>query len=37
MAKDEFKKPYSVMKAAAYFSSDDVGATAAKEVKANFN
>lgn len=32
MAKDEFKKSYSAMKAAAYFSSDDVGATAAKEL-----
>lgn len=32
LAKDEFKKPYSAMKAAAYFSSDDIGATAAKEM-----
>ncbi|SNX53366.1 arabinose ABC transporter substrate-binding protein [Thermoanaerobacterium sp. RBIITD] len=32
MAKDEFKKPYSAMKAATYFSADDVGATAAKEM-----
>lgn len=30
LAKDEFKKPYSAMKAATYFSSDDVGGTSAK-------
>lgn len=30
LAKDEFKKPYSAMKAAAYFSAKDVGETAAK-------
>ena len=30
LAKDEFKKDYSAMKAAAYFSSDAVGSTSAK-------
>ena len=32
LAKDEFKKGYSAMKTAAYFSSDDVGGTSAKEL-----
>jgi len=32
LAKDEFKKSYSAMKAATYFSSDDVGATSTKEL-----
>lgn len=30
LAKDEFKKSYSAMRAATYFSSDDVGGTSAK-------
>ncbi len=32
LAKDEFKKEYSAMKAAAYFSAQDVGGTSAKEL-----
>jgi L-arabinose transport system substrate-binding protein len=35
LAKDEFKKSYSAMKAATYFSSDAVGGTSAKELMDN--
>lgn len=32
LAKDEFKKSYSAMKAATYFSSNDIGGTSVKEL-----
>jgi len=35
LAKDEFKKSYSAMKAATYFSSNDIGGTSVKELMDN--